>query len=231
MAKVIKNNVPKCPTVDWKSCNVIQGNLKSEEDINKLEFSMIKRGIVFPFFLWVRDKDDYAIIDGSRRTKVLESLEKKGYKIDPLPYVPIEANSLEDAKAKILLASSIYGNPTKSGFNSFASDIPLSQLKKELSGISYKFLFAGKSKTDRTAQRPKEADDDYEEDDDDNVVTGKGSLSKTALERKPFKIEFKNSKDYTTFWKHLEQVKQIENLSDSMENIFFQIIETVALGE
>lgn len=230
MAKVIKNNVPKCPTVDWKSCNVIQGNLKSEQDINKLEFSMIKRGIVFPFFLWIRDKDDYAIIDGSRRTKVLESLEKKGYKIEPLPYVPIEAHSLEDAKAKILLASSIYGSPTKSGFNNFASDIPISQLKKELSGISYKFLFASKSKTDRTAQRPKDSDDDYE-DEDDSVTTGKGSLSKTALEKKPFKIEFKNSKDYTTFWKYIEQVKVNENLSDSMENIFFQIIETVALDE
>jgi hypothetical protein len=229
--KIIKNNVPKCPTIDWHSCNVIQGNLKSEEDLNKLEFSLIKRGIVFPFFLWVRDKDDCAIIDGSRRTKVLESLEKKGYKIDPLPYVPIEANSFDDAKAKILLASSIFGTPTKSGFLTFANDIPVNQLKKELSEISYKFLYANK-KADRTAQRPKEVDavDEEDSDEEDSVITGKGSVSKTTLEKVSFKIEFKTNKDYNQFWKYLEEIKQIEMLADSMENIFFQTIESVALG-
>lgn len=228
--KVIKNNVPKCPTIDWKSCNIIQGNLKSEEDLNKLEFSLTKRGIVFPFFLWIRDKDDCAIIDGSRRTKVIESLEKKGYKIEPLPYIPIEADSLDDAKAKILLASSIYGSPTKSGFTAFANDIPLSSLKKELSGLSYKFLYTKATKPDRTAQRPKDADED-EDDEEETLTTGKGSLSKTALQKKSFKIEFKNAKDYNTFWKLLEEIKQKENLKDSMENILFQAVETVALDE
>ena len=98
----------------------LQGDLKTltGENFDKLKNAILKHGISFPIFLW-RNKNKAWIIDGTQREKVLQKMREEGYKIPPLPVDWIDAKDEKEAKEKILLATSQYGemnNYTLAGF-------------------------------------------------------------------------------------------------------------------
>lgn len=107
----------------------LQGNLKTLSDDNrkKLEKSFKEKGLFLPFFVW-QDGDAYRLLDGHGREKVLGEgaarlIGPDGKPTDQVPCVIVQANSLKDAKEKLLLISSQFHTITKAGFEEFAEDI------------------------------------------------------------------------------------------------------------
>ena len=101
-----------------------QGNLKelSTENYNKLKDSIIENGFMIPFFVWEKD-DQHFLVDGHQRHRVIESMQLEGFKFpDELPIVKIHAVSLHDAKKKLLLITSQYGEMKGEGLYQFICD-------------------------------------------------------------------------------------------------------------
>jgi len=111
-----------------------QGDLKklSEENFNKLRDKILQSGFNFAPHVWSTDKG-YFILDGHQRIHVLKQLIKQGYEMrdtdgDLLEGVPcniVEADSIEDAKDKVLQAVSQYGKLTAEGFLDFTDGLDL----------------------------------------------------------------------------------------------------------
>lgn len=109
-----------------------QGDLKklSKENENKLRQMIIGNGFNFAPHVWKQDSK-YFILDGHQRVHVLTMLEKEGYKfvdknnqpLDGIPCNTVEADSIEDAKNKVLQAVSQYGKIDRQGFEEFISDV------------------------------------------------------------------------------------------------------------
>ena len=113
----------------------LQGELKalSEASFEKLQKSILKHGITFPFFIWQADGANY-ILDGTQRDRVLRQMAEDGFDIPPLPCALIEAKNRQEAAEKILLISSQYGKMTNDSLEQFLSEneLDLSQLNDEL---------------------------------------------------------------------------------------------------
>lgn len=99
----------------------IQGNLKemSKDSFLKLKNSILKHGIDFAFHVW-KDKDGKQyIVDGHGRRKCLIELQKEGYQIPFVPCVETHADSLKEAREKVLRSSSSYHRLTSQGLYEF----------------------------------------------------------------------------------------------------------------
>ena len=144
MSKVVKNKLIGCPTVELDSLLSLQGKLKKSkpEVLLKLRNSLTRKGMVFPLFVWP-DADNKVnwLLDGVHRVICLRELRDMGYKIDPVPVIPIKAKSKFEAKKIILLASSHYSIITKKGFNAFAESMNLDKLIGELHFSDIKLEF------------------------------------------------------------------------------------------
>ena len=119
-SKTIKITCQGAALIDLDKITFFQENLKSLSDNNfqKLKNSIIRYGISFPFYVWKRN-GKFNCIDGHQRQRVLLEMRKENYKIPPLPVDWIEAKDEKEAKEKILLATSQYGemnNYTLAGF-------------------------------------------------------------------------------------------------------------------
>lgn len=88
-----------------------QGDLKKINDtnFNKLKQSILHQGFSAPIFVWTDKGGNQHIIDGHSRKKVLLTLLKEQYVIPEIPVVDIEADSVKQAKMKLLLITSQYG--------------------------------------------------------------------------------------------------------------------------
>jgi len=91
----------------------LQGGLKKldSDRYKKLKRALLKHGFSFPFFVW-KSEGKLHILDGHQRDVALKRLKSQGYTIPPLPIDFIEAASEKEAKEKILLLSSQYGQMT-----------------------------------------------------------------------------------------------------------------------
>lgn len=131
--KLIKNKVKELKTVDVDTFLSWEFNsLKSAEkrDTSKLENAIIKSGWSFPVIKW-----ENFVIDGTGRRQAVKNLLAKGYTIKEIPYVEIEADNLEDAKAKALEVSSQFGEITKESFLEFTKDMELDFDTFEIDGF------------------------------------------------------------------------------------------------
>ena len=104
----------------------LQGKLKTlpEKKYRKLRKTLLKHGFSFPFFVW-RNKKKLWILDGHQRDKALRRIEKSGYEIPPLPIDFIEGKDEREAKEKILLLSSQYGEMDTDSLSEFLEDARL----------------------------------------------------------------------------------------------------------
>lgn len=127
----------------------LQGDLKKldAEHYRKLKRSLLEHGFSFPFFVWrrtvYRDKEtgrqgdkekggqsQLCVLDGTQRDRVLRRLKAQGYEIPPLPIAFIEAKDETEARKKILLLSSQYGEMTEDSLMEYLkeSEIDLDDL-------------------------------------------------------------------------------------------------------
>lgn len=99
---------------------IIQGELKelSEEAYVKLRKRIEKKGFDAPLFVWGRK-----VLDGTQRKRVLERMIEEGWTLPGgrVPVCEIEADSLEDAKDRLLGYVSQFGRLTGDGLYEFVS--------------------------------------------------------------------------------------------------------------
>lgn len=128
MERTVKITCSAEKTLPLTYLNPMQGSLKSisKKNLVKLKNSILENGFSFPFFVWNNDGDaQIYIIDGHQRKIALESLRDDGYSIPQLPVHFIEADSMSEAKKKLLAAASQYGEPDKAGVAAFVADMDL----------------------------------------------------------------------------------------------------------
>ena len=99
----------------------IQAELKtlSTASYEKLKKSILRHGITFPIFCW-QSNGFNAVLDGTQRSRVLTKLKEDGYVIPPLPVDFIEAADEKEAKEKILILCSQYGQTDNDKIADFA---------------------------------------------------------------------------------------------------------------
>ena len=122
----IKFKVKAHVNIPLEDLKPFQGDLKklSEENFNKLRNEILDDGFNFAFHVWKSDKC-YFILDGHQRHYVLTQLKKQGYNINLVPCNIVEAESIEDAKRKVLQAVSQYGKLTNEGYIGFVDGLDL----------------------------------------------------------------------------------------------------------
>lgn len=115
---IIQNRVKTLKTTDVATFLSWEFNaLKDKDrDVTNLKNSIIKNGFSFPVFLW--HGHNY-VIDGTGRRKAVIELVKEGFDIPEIPYVEVEAASLEEARQKVIEASSSFGEITKKSLLDF----------------------------------------------------------------------------------------------------------------
>jgi hypothetical protein len=140
MSKTIRITCQAAATVTLDRLLPLQGTLKAlpEENHARLRTSILKHGITFPFFVW-RKRGKYFIIDAHQRDKVLQRLGAEGWTIPPVPVAWIEARDEREAREKILLCNSQYGQMTVSSLGEFLTInlIEAAQLKNETAGLPF----------------------------------------------------------------------------------------------
>lgn len=100
--------------VDYRKLKPFQKSLKQMPNTlyDKLKQSFVTKGIFAPFFVWKDKKNDYFILDGHGREKVLQNenivLSSNKGNIYDVPCVVLYAENEEDAKEKLLIINSKY---------------------------------------------------------------------------------------------------------------------------
>ena len=104
----------------------LQGNLKelSEESYKKLRAEIL-RGFSAPFFVWPHDETGvttFYLIDGHQRLRVLKQMRTEGVELpETFPAAIVHAESIEEAREKLLAISSQYGRVSRETLYEFAS--------------------------------------------------------------------------------------------------------------
>lgn len=114
-------NPNNLPLIDYREIRDLQGDLKdlSKQNYAKAVKSLGQFGFFIPFYVWMNEGVP-TCIDGHQRLRILKKEKAQPYK---LPYLVIEADSLEEAKQKLLVVSSQYGEITQEGFDAFTVDL------------------------------------------------------------------------------------------------------------
>lgn len=93
---------------------------KKNRDVGDLKKSILTLGFKVPIFVWEAGK---YVTDGTGRLVALDMLAYEGYDIPAIPYVPIEAKDLKEAKRLTLAISSQYGKVTEESAADFMLDM------------------------------------------------------------------------------------------------------------
>lgn len=95
----------------------LQGDLKtiSPDKLRKLKSSIIEYGISSPTQVWVDPNGTFYTLDGHQRLIAFEALQKEGWTIPEIPVVFVEAKDIDEAREKLLVATSAYGEFSASG--------------------------------------------------------------------------------------------------------------------
>jgi len=113
--------------VSLSELNTLQGNLKELTEVNyqKLKKSILERGFLAPFFLFEIDGKKM-IGDGHARELTLTRMKTEGISMpDNFPAVKIEADNIQDAKAKLLAITSQFNTVHEQGLYEFITDAEL----------------------------------------------------------------------------------------------------------
>lgn len=134
----------RLPRANITAFEEFQGELKTlrKPQFDKLRSSILKDGFFAPVFVWKQpgNGSHLKLLDGHQRLRVLRKLEWEGVRIPPIPYVPIEASDVEDAKAKLLRITSQYGELDREGLYGFLVEANLDPV-----GLMTDFNLAGTS--------------------------------------------------------------------------------------
>lgn len=113
----------------------LQGELKtlSEADYVKLRNSITEFGFSFPVFFWQDKEGKKWILDAHQRIRTLNKMQSEGWTIPKLPADPIYADNKTEAKKKLLLLNSRYGQMTDTGLADFLNEEDSSFLIEDVS--------------------------------------------------------------------------------------------------
>jgi hypothetical protein len=123
MPKKIKIACQGAALLELDQLEPLQGKLKTltPDNCRKLRESIEDFGFSFPIFIWRRDGHFYTL-DGHQRALVLNIMRGEGWEIPPLPVDWIDALDWKEAKSKLLLAISQYGDVSKEGLFDYMED-------------------------------------------------------------------------------------------------------------
>jgi hypothetical protein len=141
MSKLITGKVElKCEGNDMfplDDIKPLQGELKTlhVDQYEKIKKSMLKYGFSFPVFVWRDFEGIIWTIDGHQRVFTLKRMMSEGYNVPmAVPVVYIQAVDKDEAKEKVLLASSRYGVIEREGLaeflHSFDENVNFDDLKE-----------------------------------------------------------------------------------------------------
>lgn len=111
-------------TLSLSDMTEFQGEFKTrtESDYEKIQSSIQKYGIAFPFFVWQNDGINY-VLDGHGRLGALQRMASDGGNVPPVPVVYVEADDEIQAKNLLLRLNSRYGEITADGMKEFLADV------------------------------------------------------------------------------------------------------------
>lgn len=140
----------------------LQGNLKdlSKENYEKLKKEILELGFSEPISVWVNEGKK-KILNGHQRIRTLNQMVADGFECPQIPVCYIEAESLREAKQKILALTSQYGEITKDGLYEFMHDAGFTMPEIEDSFRFPEIDF--KSFKDNFFNEPTEGEDDVPE--------------------------------------------------------------------
>lgn len=101
---------------------ILQKNLKSLSKVNyqKLKKSILENGFFDPILVWQENENNVWILSGTHRVKTLLEMKKENYEVpNNIPCVFVELSSKDEAKLKILAASSQYAEIEAEGLDEF----------------------------------------------------------------------------------------------------------------
>lgn len=126
-------------SIDYRMLKPIQGDLKilTKENYGKLKKSFNEKGMFAPLLVW-KNGEEYLLLDGHGRERLFQKehvqfVDSEGNLSNKLPCLIIEADSMEDAKQKLLLISSQFQTITQEGFDAFTADLDDDWLKESVS--------------------------------------------------------------------------------------------------
>lgn len=117
--------------LDYREIIPFQGKLKdlSKENYAKLLASFEKHGFFVPMYIWRNEEENYCL-DGHGRVIVLTTenieFENTGFEI---PVVYLEADSISDAKDKLLKITSQYQTITYDGLSAYIAEAELPEVE------------------------------------------------------------------------------------------------------
>jgi DNA modification methylase len=125
MEKTIRVECTGAANVELEKIIPLQGDLKtiSPEKLRKLKTSIIDYGISSPTQVWVDPEGNYFTLDGHQRLLAYRSLEKDGWLIPEIPVVYVDAKDIDEAKEKLLIATSAYGEFSATGVERFIKSL------------------------------------------------------------------------------------------------------------
>lgn len=104
--------------IEQYECNSLKQ--KHNRDLGDLKASILSDGMIMPIVVWMEGK---FVTDGAGRLQALEQLEYEGHEVPPIPYLPIHAESKQEAKKHTLLISSKFGEITEESAADFLLDM------------------------------------------------------------------------------------------------------------
>jgi len=116
------NNLPTLPIADLLPS---QGDLKDLTDKNykKLKNTIERRGFSVPVYVWEDKGGLKHLLDGHQRQRVLTT---EGWN-EPIPYLLIPAENLQEAMARLLEITSQYATITQDGIDTFIAEKELNE--------------------------------------------------------------------------------------------------------
>lgn len=125
-----------------------QGNLKdlTEKNYNKLKNTIIRRGFSVPVYVWEDKQGVKHLLDGHQRRRVLTT---EGWN-EPIPYLLIPAENLQEAMARLLEITSQYATIDVDGFMEYISKYELNEEEVYSSTSFDAFRFTGNETEDQT---------------------------------------------------------------------------------
>lgn len=157
MSKKIKIDIPvELPTVTLEQLKkeYVLNDLKDKaRETASLKKKIKQRGFWQPLQIWVEGK---YVIDGTGRVQALDQLSYEGYEIPPIPYMPVSASNLREAKEKALELSAKWSNISKESFEQFAIDMPDIDLTNTPLDLNMDEIELGLPKPEKKERRKKE---------------------------------------------------------------------------
>lgn len=168
----------------------IQGNLKdlSKGNYEKLKKEILELGFSEPISVWRQD-GKMNVLNGTQRLRTLHKMVEEGFECPPIPISYIEAESMKEAKKKILALTSQYGEITKQGLYEFMSeaDITMPEIEDSFRFPEIDFPnFKGDFFEDHPPEESKSTGDHQADDDcDDSPVSSPESTAATSTTECP----------------------------------------------